>query len=101
TTVKYPTSPPTEFTKMNSAETAAAWRMRAHSQNKRSGVRKIPPPVPVRPARRPSPAPTPIAVGFDGGFVSSGSLRRKTNGAAEKSRKSQKKILRTEADGGM
>src|SRR5262245_6727725 len=48
----------------------------------RSGVRKIPPPVPVNPARNPSPAPTLIATGREGGNVCSGSLRRNTSRAA-------------------
>ncbi len=51
---------------MNSAETAAAWRILAQRQNSRSGVRNIPPPVPVSPARNPRPAPTLIAIGRDG-----------------------------------
>src|SRR6184192_3690156 len=68
---KVATSPAIEFTQMNNAETAAAWRMCAHSQNSNSGVRNIPPPVPVRPERKPSPAPTLMATGREGA-----SLRR-------------------------
>ena len=57
---------------MNNAETAAAWRMCAHRQNSNSGVRNIPPPVPVRPERKPSPAPVLIATGRDGGSFAVG-----------------------------
>src|SRR2546425_8763833 len=84
---------------MKSAETAAACRICAQPQNRRSGVRKIPPPVPVKPERNPRPAPIPIAVGFDGDVTSAGSLRRKTKRAAEKSSTTPIKILSTDADG--
>src|SRR3982750_3895043 len=73
--------------------------MCAHRQNKSSGVRKIPPPVPVRPERNPKPAPTPIAIGFVGATVSLGSPRRKINRAAEKRSTSPIRILRIEAEG--
>src|SRR6184192_2737146 len=71
---KVATSPAIEFTQMNNAETAAAWRMCAHSQNSNSGVRNIPPSVPVRPERKPRPAPALIATGREGATVCGGSL---------------------------
>src|SRR5260370_41665630 len=84
---------------MNSAETAAACRICAHRQNSRSGVRNIPPPVPVNPERNPRPAPTLMAVGRDGGRRVAGSLRRKIKRNAEKKSTRPIKILKTEADG--
>jgi hypothetical protein len=42
---------------MNKAETAAACFIRAQLQKSKSGVRNIPPPVPVKPERNPMPAP--------------------------------------------
>src|SRR6266700_5926344 len=73
--------------------------MYAHRQNSRRGVRNIPPPVPVNPARNPRPAPTLTAIGREGGNGCGGSLRRKKSRAAEKSRTVPIKILRIEADG--
>jgi len=84
---------------MNSAETAAACRMCAHRQNNRSGVRNIPPPVPVSPERNPRPAPTLMAVGREGVTISVGSARRKIKRTAEKRSTSPIKIFKTEADG--
>ena len=60
----YPARPAIELTRMNKAETAAALRIDAQRQNRSSGVRKIPPPVPVRPERKPMPAPVPIETGI-------------------------------------
>ena len=60
---------------------------------------KIPPPVPVNPARNPSAAPTLIATGRDGGDVCGGSLRRTSSRAAENSSTTPMRIFRTEADG--
>src|ERR1041385_6489424 len=73
--------------------------MCAQRQNNRSGVRNIPPPVPVSPARNPRPAPTLTAIGREGGNVCGGSLRRKRSRAAENSRTTPIKILRIDADG--
>src|SRR5690348_924431 len=96
---KYPTNPPIEFTKIKSADIAAACLIAAQRQKRRSGVRKIPPPVPVRPERNPSPAPTPIATGLIGGFVSAGSLLRKNNRLAENSSTTPIRIRSTPAEG--
>src|SRR5204862_8313179 len=85
---------------MNSAETAAACRICAHRQNSSSGVRNIPPPVPVSPARNPRPAPTLIATGADGGDACGGSLRRSKSLAEEKSSTTAITILTTDADCG-
>lgn len=57
--LRFPARPETELTKINSAETADAVFVRAHPINITSGVKKIPPPVPVKPAKSPNPAPTP------------------------------------------
>ncbi len=52
-----PSRPETEFTRMNTEEAAAARRASAQPAKSRMGVRKMPPPVPVKPARSPSPIP--------------------------------------------
>src|SRR5438046_9118484 len=97
--VKQPTRPAIEYTHMKSAETAAACRMCAHRQKSRTGVRKIPPPVPVNPARKPRPAPTLIATGREGEAVCGGSLARKKSRVAEKSSTMPIRTLKTDADG--
>ena len=71
--LKLPTRPDSEFTSMNSAETAEAVLVRAQCIKIRSGVRKMPPPVPVNPASNPRPAPMPSAAGRDGVCGSSSS----------------------------
>src|ERR1700736_972183 len=90
-------SPAMELTRMNNAETAAACRMWAHRKNKRRGVRKIPPPVPVRPERNPTAAPVPRATGALGGVTIGGSPRRKIKRTAEKRRTTPIKSFRIEA----
>src|SRR5256885_13586585 len=84
---------------MNNAKTAAAWRMCAHSQNRNSGVRNIPPPVPVRPERKPRPAPVLIATGREGATVCGGALRRKTTPASGKSGKAPIRKRSSEGEG--
>lgn len=61
-----PSSPDTELTRIKRAETADAVLVRAQCMKITSGVRNMPPPVPVSPDNRPSPAPTPKANGLDG-----------------------------------
>ena len=56
--VRNPLSPEIEFTRINIAESPAAAFVLVHRKNKRSGARKIPPPVEVIPDRKPIPAPT-------------------------------------------
>src|SRR5438270_2721183 len=91
-----PARPAIEFTKMNNAETADACFVFAHLENRRRGVRNIPPPVPVRPERNPIPEPTASAAGKGGG-ATAGSTRRKNNRAAEKSSTSPIVILNIQA----
>src|SRR6266566_5688517 len=79
---------------MNNADTAAACRMCAHRQNSKSGVRNIPPPVPVSPERKPRPAPTLMAVGCDGVRRFGGSLRERSNVQRRKAAPAQSKFLR-------
>ena len=62
-------------------------------------MRKIPPPVPVNPAKNPRPPPTLIATGRVGGDVCGGSLRRTSSRAAENSRTTPIRIFRIAADG--
>lgn len=57
--LRFPARPDTEFAKINSAETAEAVFVLAHPINITSGVKNIPPPVPVRPDKSPNPAPIP------------------------------------------
>ena len=57
--LRFPAKPEAEFTKIKSAETADAVFVFAHPIKIASGVKKIPPPVPVRPDKSPNPAPIP------------------------------------------
>jgi hypothetical protein len=57
-----PKSPAIEFTKMKAEEIPAACRKLAHPMNSKSGLRKMPPPIPVRPDRKPRTAPDIMAV---------------------------------------
>src|SRR5260370_41984990 len=81
-----PAKPAIEFTKMNNAETADACFVFAQFKKSKRGVRKIPPPVPVRPERNPMPEPTASAAGKGGGVTVGGLPRRKNNRAAEHGR---------------
>src|ERR1035437_8233734 len=63
---RLPSRPEAEFTRMKRAETAAAVLVRAQRISRSSGVRKMPPPVPVRPESNPRPAPMERAAGRDG-----------------------------------
>ena len=78
-----PSRPEAEFTRMKSAETAAAVLVRARRMSKSSGVRKMPPPVPVRPDSSPSPAPIEIAAGREGSRTTSSAPGRRRKRAAE------------------
>src|SRR5436190_9187935 len=60
-TVKPPARPAIELTKMNGAATAEVCLVAAQPIIRRSGERKMPPPTPVRPERKPNTAPTSIA----------------------------------------
>ena len=61
-----PARPDAELSRMNGADTAAAVLVRPQRRKIRSGVRKIPPPVPVRPDSRPSSPPAPRATSLGG-----------------------------------
>ena len=63
---RLPSRPEPEFTRIKRAETAAAVLVRAHRMSRSSGVRKMPPPVPVRPESNPRPAPMERAAGEHG-----------------------------------
>src|SRR5204863_2042697 len=67
--VQFPSSPAMELTKMNMAEMADAVFVGAQWRKITSGVRKIPPPVPVSPDRSPKAPPMTTASGFGGAFV--------------------------------
>ena len=49
-----PENPAIEFTKINKAEMAAVSLMFAHPNNNMIGLRIIPPPIPIRPEKKPS-----------------------------------------------
>lgn len=49
TLARFPASAAAELTRMNAAETPPVSRVSAHPVNRRRGLRKIPPPVPVSP----------------------------------------------------
>ena len=66
-----PRSPEMEFTKMKLAATPEITLMGAQWKNTKIGLRKIPPPTPVRPDRKPNPAPVNNKKGMDGFFTSS------------------------------
>src|SRR5207302_8404201 len=92
-----PARPAIEFVKINNAETADACFVFAQLEKSRRGVRKIPPPVPVRPERNPMPEPTASAAGKGGEVTAGGSPRRKNNRTAEKSRMRPIKIFKIRA----
>jgi hypothetical protein len=71
-----PARPAIEFTKINNAETADACFVFAHLEKRRRGVRKIPPPVPVRPERNPIPEHTASAAGRGGGGTARGQKKK-------------------------
>src|SRR5438445_8161755 len=92
--LRLPIRPAIELTKINMAEMAEAVFVRAQCMKITSGVKKIPPPVPVRPESKPSPAPTPNATGFVGGFGSPSAGGRNKNLAAENSSTSPTSTLK-------
>src|SRR5690554_5104635 len=52
-----PIKPATEFTKIKAAAIPDITLTSAHRKNSNRGLKKIPPPTPVRPDRKPRPAP--------------------------------------------
>jgi hypothetical protein len=52
-----PSKPAMEFARINAAETPEVSRASAHPMNNKSGLKNIPPPVPVRPDNNPIPTP--------------------------------------------
>jgi hypothetical protein len=94
--LRFPDRPETELTKMNSAETADAVFVLAHPINMTSGVKKIPPPVPVKPAKSPNPAPTPYEMGFDGARGCGFSFGSSKNFTADNSKMIPTRILKKE-----
>jgi hypothetical protein len=69
-----PSSPAIEFTRMNTTEVAAAVFVGAQRMTIISGVRKIPPPVPVRPESSPRMPPTIVETPRDGAITAVASL---------------------------
>ena len=56
---------------MNRADTAAVFLTSAQRISSSKGVKKIPPPVPVNPDKKPRTPPSTMAKGFDGSWVTS------------------------------
>ena len=74
-----PARPDSELTNTKAAETAATCRVMAHRLKSITGVRKIPPPVPVIPASPPSKPPVTNATAREGkrGRSGSGSFQKR------------------------
>ena len=81
--VMLPSKPEIELARMKSAETAEAVLVLAQRIRITKGVKKIPPPTPVNPESRPSPAPTETETGLVGECGSSSGFGRIKNRAAE------------------
>ena len=67
---KNPKSPEMEFTKINEAETAALFLISAQPKSKSTGLKMIPPPIPIKPDKNPIKAPISNAKGIFIGFIS-------------------------------
>src|SRR5262249_46361144 len=93
--LQFPSKPAIELTKMNIAEIAEAVFVGAQWRIITTGVRKMPPPVPVSPERSPSPPPTTMASDFGGGCVWRSAGGRIMNRAAEKRRTRPTSQLKT------
>ena len=63
--------------------TAAAVFVRAQRMRRRSGVKKIPPPVPVRPESKPRPAPIATEAPREGSCITSSAPGRSRKRTAE------------------
>src|SRR3954454_25076527 len=92
--LKLPSKPVAELTRINNAETAAAVLVRAQRISSSSGVRKIPPPVPVRPDSKPKPAPIDRAAGSEGWPATSSLAGFSRKRAAESSKTTPTRILK-------
>jgi len=72
---KFPASPDIELTRINIADTPAAVLVSDHLANKRTGVRKMPPPTPTSPDNSPITAPINRAQTMGGCRTSSSPFR--------------------------
>lgn len=81
-----PAKPAIEFTRIKTTEAAAVAFTGAHFINKIKGVKKIPPPVPVRPAKNPIPAPEDTLTDGCISTISYGSFILNKNRTAENKR---------------
>src|SRR5207302_10557499 len=66
----FPASAAIEFKRMKAATTPDVRRGSSHALRMISGLRKMPPPVPVKPASRPSTAPAGRLIQYGGALVS-------------------------------
>src|SRR5690625_6548929 len=75
-----PINPATELTRINAAAIPDITFISAHRNSNNRGLRKIPPPTPVRPDRKPSPAPAVNNTARCGrALIEAGALRAQTN----------------------
>ena len=81
-----PARPASELTRMNAAATPPVSRVSAQPMNSRSGLRKMPPPVPVRPASSPIPAPQTIATSVGGSCFACSRRRTRAESLLSKAR---------------
>src|SRR5690625_5800781 len=74
-----PINPATELTRINAAAIPDITFISAHRNSNNRGLRKIPPPTPVRPDRKPSPAPAVNNTARCGrALIEAGALRAQT-----------------------
>src|SRR5574343_106955 len=65
-----PAMPDSELTRINAAATPEMTRSGAQRISSMSGLRNTPPPTPVRPDRKPNPAPQTMSTGQDTALIS-------------------------------
>ena len=90
---KKPKSPEIEFTKINNAETAALFLMSAQPKSKITGLKIMPPPMPINPDKNPINAPINNANGMFIGFKSPFCFPNKPNNLATANSKTVAKII--------
>lgn len=90
---KNPKSPEMEFTKINKAETAALFLISAQPKSKITGLKIIPPPMPINPDKNPITAPMKSAKGMFIGFISTFCFPNKPNNLATAKSKTVAKMI--------
>ena len=90
---KNPKSPEIEFTKINNAETAALFLISAQPKSKITGLKMIPPPIPINPDKNPITAPMKSANGMFIGFNSPFCFPNKPSNLATANSKTMAKMI--------